>query len=62
MTIDHSTYYCLLPSLPHSYNADFKSDPYEEEGALWAFNYFFYNKKLKRILFFSCIAVRLGGS
>ena len=25
-------------------------------GSLWSFNYFFYNRKLKRILFFSCAA------
>ena len=24
------------------------------EGSLWSFNYFFYNRKLKRILFFTC--------
>lgn len=40
----------------YSYNPDLNSDPYCEEGALWSFNYFFYNKKLKRILFFSCSA------
>lgn len=36
-----------------SYNPDFNSDPYGEEGILWSFNYFFYNKKLKRIVFFT---------
>lgn len=25
-----------------------------ELGAVWSFNYFFHNKKLKRILYFSC--------
>ena len=24
------------------------------EGTLWSFDYFFYNKKLKKILFFAC--------
>jgi len=38
----------------YSYNADLDSDPYAE--SLWYFNYFFYNKKMKRILFFSCQA------
>ena len=41
-----------------SYNPDLDSDPYGEEGTLWSFNYFFYNKKLKRILFFTCRAIR----
>ncbi|EDV29076.1 expressed hypothetical protein [Trichoplax adhaerens] len=41
----------------YSYNPDMNSDPYAEEGILWSFNYFFYNKKLKRIIFFSCRAV-----
>ena len=39
-----------------SYNPDLASDPYGEEGCIWSFNYFFYNKKIKRIVFFSCRA------
>lgn len=42
----------------HSYNPDLDSDPYGEEGSLWSFNYFFYNKKMKRILFLTCRAIR----
>ncbi|XP_072169241.1 repressor of RNA polymerase III transcription MAF1 homolog [Diadema setosum] len=42
----------------YSYNPDLSSDPFGEEGVLWSFNYFFYNKKLKRILFFTCRATR----
>lgn len=38
----------------YSYNPDLDSDPYGEEGCLWSFNYFFYNKKMKRIVFFTC--------
>lgn len=38
----------------YSYNPDLSSDPYSEDGSLWSFNYFFYNKKLKRVLFFTC--------
>lgn len=30
---------------------------YFTQGSLWSFNYFFYNKKLKRILFFTCAAM-----
>ncbi|XP_029635437.1 repressor of RNA polymerase III transcription MAF1 homolog [Octopus sinensis] len=39
-----------------SYNPDLVSDPFGEEGCIWSFNYFFYNKKLKRIIFFTCRA------
>ncbi|ELT94897.1 hypothetical protein CAPTEDRAFT_177534 [Capitella teleta] len=42
----------------YSYNPDLNSDPYGEEGSIWSFNYFFYNKKLKRIVFFTCKATR----
>ncbi len=41
-----------------SYNPDLDSDPYGEEGNMWSFNYFFYNKRLKRIVFFTCRSVR----
>jgi hypothetical protein len=41
----------------YSYNPDLNSDPYGEEGTLWSFNYFFYNKKMKRILFLTCRAM-----
>lgn len=41
----------------YSYNPDFASDPFGEDGCLWSFNYFFYNKKLKRIVFFPCRAI-----
>jgi len=40
----------------YSYNPDLTSDPYGEEGCIWSFNYFFYNKKIKRIVFFTCRA------
>ena len=42
-----------------SYNSDLASDPFGEDGSLWSFNYFFYNRKLKRIVLFTCRAVRL---
>ena len=38
----------------YSYDPDLISDPYGEAGSLWSFNYFFYNRKLKRIVFFTC--------
>ncbi len=30
------------------------SDPCAEDGCLWFFNFFIYNKKMKRIVFISC--------
>lgn len=38
----------------YSYQSDLESDPFGEEGSIWSFNYFFYNRKLKRILYLSC--------
>lgn len=40
----------------YSYRPDFSSDPYGEEGTIWSFNYFFYNRRLKRLAFFTCHA------
>jgi hypothetical protein len=37
----------------YSYNPDLTSDPCAEDGCLWFFNYFMYNKKMKRIVFMS---------
>lgn len=31
-----------------------------QQNALWSFNYFFVNKSLKRILFFSCVETMLN--
>lgn len=41
----------------YSYKAVSEGDPFCDECNLWSFNYFFYNRKLKRILYFSCRAV-----
>ena len=38
-----------------SYVPDLDSDPFSE-GILWSFNYFFFNKTLKRLVYFTCIA------
>lgn len=35
----------------YSYNPSSESDPFMEDDCLWSFNYFFYNKHLKRVLF-----------
>nr|KAF6270801.1 MAF1-like protein, negative regulator of RNA polymerase III [Myotis myotis] len=45
---------CLAECDIYSYNPDLDSDPFGEDGSLWSFNYFFYNKRLKRIVFSSC--------
>eukprot|EP00499_Haloplacidia_sp_CaronLabIsolate_P015193 CAMPEP_0196780676 /NCGR_PEP_ID=MMETSP1104-20130614/8387_1 /TAXON_ID=33652 /ORGANISM="Cafeteria sp., Strain Caron Lab Isolate" /LENGTH=247 /DNA_ID=CAMNT_0042150891 /DNA_START=40 /DNA_END=783 /DNA_ORIENTATION=+ len=39
-----------------SYIPDMDKDPLSE-GALWSFNYFFYNKDRKRIVYFTCKAM-----
>jgi hypothetical protein len=43
----------------YSFNPDNDSDPNAEDGAIWSFNFFYYNKKLKRILFFAvrCLSI-----
>ena len=41
----------------YTYKAVAEGDPFCDDGNLWSFNYFFYNRKLKRILYFSCRAV-----
>uniref|UniRef100_A0A0N5A1N6 Repressor of RNA polymerase III transcription MAF1 n=1 Tax=Parastrongyloides trichosuri TaxID=131310 RepID=A0A0N5A1N6_PARTI len=45
---------CSIFSLIPSY----EKDPFTENGCIWSFNYFFRNKAMKRILFFSCRAMR----
>lgn len=47
----------LLECDIYSYNPDLASDPFGEDGSLWSFNYFFFNKKLKRIVLFTCRAL-----
>lgn len=39
-----------------SYTPDLTSDPFAEEGSLWSFNYFFFNRKKKRVVLFTCQA------
>lgn len=41
----------------YTYKSDNDTDPFGEKATVWAFNYFFYNRKMKRILYFSCRAV-----
>ena len=39
----------------YSYISDLSEDPLSR-GKIWSFNYFFYNKELRKILFFVCTA------
>lgn len=39
----------------YSYRTDRGDEtPFEEQNSIWSFNYFFYNRKLKRIVHFTC--------
>ncbi|KAJ0037269.1 hypothetical protein Pint_22207 [Pistacia integerrima] len=42
----------------YSYNPDSDADPFLEKGAIWSFSFFFYNRKLKRVVSFrfSCLS------
>ncbi|KAG1670689.1 hypothetical protein FOA52_010965 [Chlamydomonas sp. UWO 241] len=40
----------------YAYKADMESDPFGDIACVWSFSYFFYNKKMKRILYLSCRA------
>ncbi|KAL8143482.1 hypothetical protein V2J09_016514 [Rumex salicifolius] len=42
----------------YSYNPDCDADPFLEKGAIWSFNFFFYNRKLKRIVSFRFCSLR----
>ena len=47
----------IKPNFLSSYNPDLASDPFGEDGCLWSFNYFFYNRKKKRVVLFTCRAL-----
>ncbi|XP_026408333.1 repressor of RNA polymerase III transcription MAF1 homolog [Papaver somniferum] len=40
--------YCYSPE------PDSDGDPFLERGAIWSFNFFFYNRKIKRVISFRC--------
>ncbi|KAJ8603362.1 hypothetical protein CTAYLR_004297 [Chrysophaeum taylorii] len=40
----------------YSYVPDLDSDPFSADGIIWSFNYFFFNKSLKRIVYLTCVA------
>jgi len=39
-----------------SYLPDMEDDPFSQGNQLWSFNYFLFNRSLKRIVYFTCIA------
>ena len=43
-----------------SFNADADCEPFNEDGSLWSFTFFFYNKRLNRIVFLFCQSTRLS--
>ncbi|CAI7901856.1 unnamed protein product [Closterium sp. NIES-54] len=38
----------------YSYQPDVDTDIFTDSNSIWSFNYFFYNRKLKRVLYFTC--------
>ncbi|VFQ95255.1 unnamed protein product [Cuscuta campestris] len=42
----------------YSYNPEADADPYHEKGTLWAYHFFFYNRRLKRVVSFrfNCVS------
>ncbi|CAI0431794.1 unnamed protein product [Linum tenue] len=42
----------------YSYDSDSDVDPFMEKGAIWSFSFFFYNRKLKRVMSFCFCCVR----
>ncbi|KAG9451311.1 hypothetical protein H6P81_011276 [Aristolochia fimbriata] len=41
----------------YSFNPDTEEDPFVEKGAIWSFHFFFYNRKLKRVVSFRCCSL-----
>jgi hypothetical protein len=41
----------------YSYKSDLETDPFGEKGSLWSFNYFFYNKKERMLVYFACVGL-----
>ncbi|CAK9141301.1 unnamed protein product [Ilex paraguariensis] len=46
----------------YSYNPDSDADPFLERGAIWSYHFFFYNRKLKRVVSFRfcCLSNLVG--
>jgi hypothetical protein len=48
-------------ALTHLLHARAQGDPFSVAGSLWSFNFFLYNRKLRRILFFTAAAIGKHG-
>ncbi|KAG5603959.1 hypothetical protein H5410_025451, partial [Solanum commersonii] len=46
----------------YTYNPEADADPFLEKGAIWSYHFFFYNRRLKRVVSFrfSCVSNLLG--
>jgi len=51
-TVDNEI--CLQECQIYSYNPEMESDPFGDDGSIWSFNYFFFNKQMNRLIFFKC--------
>jgi len=40
----------------YSYKSEAEGDPFNDSASLWSFNYFFFNRRLKRIVCFTAMA------
>ncbi|KAJ1984224.1 RNA polymerase III-inhibiting protein maf1 [Dimargaris verticillata] len=38
----------------YSYCPDMDSDPFAENNSIWSYHYFFFNRQLKRLVYFNC--------
>ena len=45
----------------YCYKTDADSDLFGDEPVLWSFNYFFHNKKKRKVVFFSCRGISKTG-
>uniref|UniRef100_M1CZZ0 Repressor of RNA polymerase III transcription MAF1 n=2 Tax=Solanum TaxID=4107 RepID=M1CZZ0_SOLTU len=46
----------------YTYNPEADADPFLEKGAIWSYHFFFYNRRLKRVVSFrfSCVSNLVG--
>ena len=60
MTLNETEVYSYVPNDDLSFLTQTLLDDGSQQNALWSFNYFFVNKHLKRILFFSCVETMMN--
>ncbi|XP_051145970.1 uncharacterized protein LOC127261710 [Andrographis paniculata] len=46
----------------YSYNPEAEANPFLEKGSIWSYHFFFYNRKLKRVVYFNfgCLSNLVG--